>query len=140
MVQIRGSVCNEPSDNILIEKFIDASDVGYTTGDTTFIDFSQDNLFFNAGDIFSIVLHSANDIDAEYNWWMPFSLDYQGGSGYRSIDNGNSWVPIISDEPFDFAFQTFIEPSPVPEPATIILLCTGLVGLVGSRIRRKKKA
>lgn len=33
-----------------------------------------------------------------------------------------------------------LETSPVPEPTTILLLGTGLVGLAGSRIRRKKKA
>lgn len=36
----------------------------------------------------------------------------------------------------EFAFQS----APVPEPATMILFGTGLAVLVGSRIRRKKKA
>lgn len=49
--------------------------------------------------------------------------------------------------PLDAAFggidKSYIDftppPEPVPEPVTMILLGTGLVGIVGSRFRRKKK-
>ena len=50
-------------------------------------------------------------------------------------------------EPFPLAFESFtlasfsIEPGPepIPEPATIILVGSGLLGLVGVRTRKKKK-
>ena len=35
-------------------------------------------------------------------------------------------------------FKTTQAPAPVPEPATMLLFGTGLAGLVGSRVRRKK--
>lgn len=48
-----------------------------------------------------------------------------------SFDNGVSHISFFSggDTP----------PSPVPEPATMILFGTGLIGLVGLRMRRRKK-
>ena len=52
---------------------------------------------------------------------------------------GSMLLPEISNE-HDLAFRTFAddEHAPVPEPATMLLFGTGLAGLVGNRIRRKK--
>ena len=36
-------------------------------------------------------------------------------------------------------FAVWSESTPVPEPATMLLFGTGLAGLVGSRLRRRKK-
>ena len=38
-----------------------------------------------------------------------------------------------------FSIDTSIALNPVPEPATMLLFGTGLAGLIGSRLRRKKK-
>ncbi len=47
-------------------------------------------------------------------------------------------VGFSSMSPVTFTAQTGA-PSPVPEPATMLLLGAGLAGLAGTRLRRKKK-
>ncbi len=58
-----------------------------------------------------------------WQWWV---LD-------RS--NGNS--PLTASGDFNISF-TPSGPAPVPEPATLLLFGTGLIGLVGSKLRKKK--
>lgn len=67
-----------------------------------------------------------------YQMWI-------GAGGVNSSDTGIN--QIVSDDGTNY-FQRAIEANaaPVPEPATMLLFGTGLVGLVGSRLRRKKKA
>jgi hypothetical protein len=50
---------------------------------------------------------------------------YFGEIGVTTWDNVSAWVTATPAEP-------------VPEPATMLLFCTGLVGIIGARIRKKK--
>jgi len=50
---------------------------------------------------------------------------------FSSRDASSFWGPLIDN--------VSVKAAPVPEPATMLLLGTGIVGMAASRIRRKKK-
>lgn len=83
-----------------------------------------------AGTLYSLVLEIGS------SWGMAGPGDqYASGNGYVSLD-GLNWTSLSPSfaSADDFAFTTYVEP--VPEPATLVLLCTGLAAAGLRRMRR----
>ncbi|BCL63191.1 hypothetical protein DGMP_38840 [Desulfomarina profundi] len=62
---------------------------------------------------------------------------FSSGSGSQGIANP-SWLSVSSIPVSQSTLIATRSSDPVPEPATMLLFGTGLIGLAGSRIRRKK--
>lgn len=85
------------------------------------------------------------DIDGVAPYWTPLTVNVTSGDMVNQL-----FVAIsVSSFPLDGGTQNWVDdvfsvgggtpPPQVPEPATILLFGTGLAGLVGSRIRKKKQ-
>lgn len=94
-------------------------------GSGTVLDTFQITGTASAPDVFAWTSSSFSlDTAGNTNGNVTLRIDLLEG-GYAALDN---FSLVASDTPVD----------PVPEPATMLLFGTGLVGLAGSRLRKKK--
>lgn len=98
------------------------------------VNISAASLNFHKNDIFSIVLSAPDtpisNIEKYYTpftWALDSDLIYAGGARYiRELQIGSNWNASNADQ----AVQTWVNTSPVPEPATNLLSFAGILVLV----------
>lgn len=116
----------------------------YSPGTYTYfhIDLSSYGLGVSIGDELSIALdvHQGR-LDPVphtfYQWYLNLDTNpYPRGAAYGRIFYNGSGLWVIAEN-VDLGFKTYVDP--VPEPTTILLLGSGLIGLAGYARKRFKK-
>jgi len=96
-------------------------------------DISSFGFNVTAGDVLALVQISGSSTGSGY-WYNSEPGDYAGGAGYLSFVSGpgGGWYAPVE---LDFGFRTYVDPGVVPEPASLVLVGSVLVGLVHVRRR-----
>jgi len=72
--------------------------------------------------------------------WGGSSGDYYADGAAFQRPDFVTWNTFQEQEGFDLGFKTFVDSTPIPEPTTMLLLGSGLIGLFGFRRRFIKRS
>jgi hypothetical protein len=141
VVELRSTSNGTPveSDDVTLARLeVPAANVTPYPGAGLRLDLSQFGVGVATGQVLAFVLQSPG-ATMQFSW-LASSGDYPAGAAFvRSPSFGlPAFSPVDPSAFNDFAFRTFVDPAPVPEPASMLLVGTVLAGAGLRRWRHKR--
>jgi hypothetical protein len=107
----------------------------------TAFDVSSFGVNVNAGDHLAIVLYAQGGSGYTFGWLGAINDPYPPGSAFERVIGNHDWFNESTiGQNYDNGFKTFVDPSPAPEPSTLVLAGVGALGLLGYGWRRRRRA